>query len=87
MSRTKQEAFVWHKPEIPLVTNCCLSLAWAETFPTAEGLRRGVKGGTYCYQCKEVKPNNVHRITLEEYRQIFRPDTTEEEFNNLYDHD
>jgi hypothetical protein len=84
---TKQ-TFQWHKLDRPLVTNCCTSLNWVEVFPDEEGIKKGVQGGTLCGKCKKVKRNNVHRITLEEYRTVFnRPNITHREFNNLYSHD
>lgn len=77
--------FTFHKEEKPLVTNCCLSLSWVEVWPDEEEIKKGAKGGTLCYGCNKVKPNNLHRITLEEYRKVFnRPNITHREFNNLY---
>lgn len=58
-------SYEWNEQELPLITKCCRSLKWVETFSESKG-----GGGTLCYKCKKVIPDNVRRMTEEEHEEF-----------------
>ena len=53
----------------PHVTKCCSYPKWCET-----------TGGTFCYNCKQIIPNNLRQLTNEDMKDN---NLTEKEFNEM----